>query len=73
MDMIMKGQWKDTSGKLCNPGNSFFLQLAARSVREVNMQRDADGLSYTRKAMIMRGLALNTNGSWEVDQLTPEL
>lgn len=73
MQMIQKGMWRDSSGKLRNPGKRFFLELSARCVREVNMQRDADGLRYGRKAMIMTGLALNTNGQWEIGQLTPEL
>lgn len=73
MDMIREGKWKDNSGKLFNPGKLFFLRLAADAVRDVNRQRDSDGLSFARKAMIMTGMALNTNGQWEVSQLTPQL
>lgn len=73
MDMIRQNRWKDSAGKIANPGKTFFLRLAARCVRAVNLQRDADGLSYARKAMIITGLALNTNGIWEKSQLTPEL
>ena len=73
MECIKKNKWKDSSGKLRNPGKTFFLQLAAKCVREVNLQRDENGLSFARKAMIITGLALNTNGSWEVGQLTPDL
>ena len=62
MNMIREGKWKDSSGKIANPGKSFFLKLAADAVRDVNRQRDGDGLTYARKAMILRGLALNTNG-----------
>lgn len=73
MDMIRQNRWKDSAGKIANPGKTYFLRLAARCVRVVNLQRDADGLSYARKAMIITGLALNTNGIWEKSQLTPEL
>lgn len=73
MEMVQQNKWKDSSGKLLNPGKRFFLQLAADSVRDVNRQSDADGLSFARKAMIMTGLSLNTNGRWEICQLTPEL
>lgn len=73
MELIQKGLWKDSSGKLYNPGKPFFLKLAARVVREVNLQKDTDGLNFARKAMIISGLSLNTNGFWEVKQLTPAL
>lgn len=73
LEMIQQGKWKDSSGRLINPGKSFFLKLAAKAVREVNRQRDENGLSYARKAMIMTGMALNTNGQWEIGQLTPDL
>lgn len=73
MDMIRAGKWKDGSGRLHNPGKTFFLKLAAKCVREVNLQRDGDGISYARKAMIITGMALNSNGIWEPSQLRPEL
>lgn len=73
LDCIKRGKWKDSCGKIHNPGKSYFLQLAAKCVREVNQQRDADGISFARKAMIITGLGLNTNGHWEIGQLTPEL
>jgi len=56
-----------------NPGKRYFLQLAADSVRDVNLQRDANGLTYARKAMIRCGLALDVTGEWHIKQLTPEL
>ena len=62
MDMIKEGKWNDQSGCLLNPGKGFFLGLAADAVRDVNRQRDADGLTDGRKAMILTGMALNTNG-----------
>lgn len=62
---MQKNMWKDKSGRLLNSGKSFFLRLAADSVAEVNRQRDADGLSFARKAMIMTGMAMNTNDRWE--------
>lgn len=41
-------------------------------MRKINQQRDDDGLSYRRKAMIVTGIASNTIGQWDVWQLTPE-
>lgn len=72
MDMIRSGKWKD-SGRLVNPGKTFFLRLAARCIRAVNLQRDSEGVQYARKAMIITGMAKNTNGLWEKSQLTPQL
>jgi hypothetical protein len=65
-----QGNW---SGKLHNPGKSFFLQLAADCVEEVNKQRDADGITLARKAMILWGLNYGLNGKWEVKQLHAHL
>lgn len=73
LGLIKEGKWKDGSGKLFNPGKRFFLKLAAEAVMEVNKQRDAEGITYARKSMILTGMALNTNGLWEEKQLTPEL
>ena len=42
-------------------------------VRDVNDQRDENGITYARKAMILCGMSLNTNGIWEIGQLKPEL
>lgn len=67
--MIKKGLWKDSKGRLCNPGKSFLLKLDARVVREVNLEMDSDGLRFARKAMIITGISLNTNGAWGVQQL----
>lgn len=73
MDMIRNGQWSEGSGLLLNPGKSYFSKLAVAAVRDVNAQRDEDGLSYARKAMIRTGMALNINGRWEETQLFPRL
>ncbi|MEM7298840.1 MAG: hypothetical protein AAF391_11305, partial [Bacteroidota bacterium] len=75
LQCINEGQWQDGvdgqgSGRLPNPGKRFFLKLAADSVREVNGMRDANGLSYARKAMIMTGMSLSVNGTWSESQLT---
>lgn len=53
MELIQSGRWKDSSDRITNPGKSYFLRLAAYSVRDVNKQREADRLSYARKAMIL--------------------
>jgi hypothetical protein len=40
IEMIKEGSWSDGSGKLLNPGKTFFLKLAAASVRRVSEMRD---------------------------------
>ncbi len=52
-------------------GKMFFLRLAADVIREVNMVRDKDGVSFARKAMLQCGLGLK-NGVWKISQLKPE-
>jgi hypothetical protein len=56
-----------------NPGKEFFLRLAADAVRDVNLMRDENGLTYSRKAMIRCGLALDVTGVWHEKQLSREL
>ena len=68
LSLIQSGAWTK-SGRLPNPGKSFFLRLAADSVSDVIKQRDQHGIFYARKAMILCRMALNTNGRWEVGQL----
>jgi hypothetical protein len=70
---IADGEWQKVSGAIKNPGKTFFLNLAAEAVRKVNAQRDSNGISYARKAMIRCGLSLDVNGQWHVGQLSPEL
>lgn len=75
---IKAGEWMDSangksSGKIRNPGKTFFLRLASEAVRQVNAMRDKNGVQYARKAMIMTGMSLNLNGRWEESQLTDEL
>eukprot|EP00644_Phytophthora_capsici_P012335 jgi/Phyca11/121804/e_gw1.46.284.1 len=53
------GKW---SGKLQNPGKRFFLELAARCVRQVNLMEDDKHVSHPRKAMILCGLSKGVNG-----------
>ena len=70
--MLKHNAWTD-GRRLLNPGKVFFFRLAAEVVPGVNAQRDADCLTYARKALIICGIALNTNGKWEEGQLKPEL
>ena len=68
----MSNNWSDgllSSGKILNPGNPYFMNLAVECVSEVNASIDHDGIPSVRKAMITCGLALNTNGCWEIAQL----
>lgn len=67
------GSFGTKSGAIPNPGKPFFLKIAAQAVRDVNMQRDENGLTYARKAMIRCGLAKQPNGLWEIKQLFPHL
>ena len=61
------------SGKLKNPGKHFFPELCAAAARKLNEQRDKNGLTCARKAMIRTGMARNWNGLWEEKQLSQEL
>ena len=47
--------------------------MEAAVLRQVENERDEDGVSLVRKAMIGSGMALNLNGEWEVCQLFPHL
>lgn len=76
MNALDKKMWADgmsTSGKQSNIGKRYFLQLATKSFRAIRAQRDTDGVSYARKAMLRCGMALNLNGKWEQMQLLFEL
>ena len=61
--MINHNASKDC-GRLPNPWKVFLFGIAAEAVGDVNAQRDADGLTYARNAMIICGMALNTNRKW---------
>lgn len=80
MELIKENGWQNKvrkdgswSGKLQNPGKMFFLQLASDAVKAVNLQRDKNGMSYARKAMMRCGLSLGIDGTWSVSQLYPHL
>ncbi|ETO99823.1 hypothetical protein F441_22753 [Phytophthora nicotianae CJ01A1] len=80
LELIQDNNWQNKvrkngswSGKLQNPGKKFFLQLAADSVKAVNLQKDKNGMSYACKAMIRCGLSLGIDGTWTVEQLYPHL
>ena len=80
VEMIKEEQWQNNvrsngnwSGKLRNPGKSYFLQLAADAVRRVNVMRDENNEKYSRKAMRLCGMALNNQGQWTVEMLGAEL
>lgn len=69
--MWVKGQ--KSFGRLRNPGKLLFLQIAAKDVNTVGVERDTDGVTFVRKAMVRCGLALSLNGVWEEKQLFTEL
>ncbi|ORY50527.1 hypothetical protein BCR33DRAFT_846982 [Rhizoclosmatium globosum] len=70
--MLENEDVSEASGKLKNPGKHFFLRTASQSVKDANSQKDSDGLSYTRKAMIRCGLSLE-NGEWKESMLSKQL
>lgn len=47
--------------------------MAAGAVDDVNKQKDNEGISYARKAMLLYGMALNTEGVWKEEQLSLQL
>ncbi|KAG2786457.1 hypothetical protein JG687_00009306 [Phytophthora cactorum] len=47
--------------------------MAAAAVKEVNQQRDNNGINYVQNAMIRCGLSLNVDGTWFTKQLFPHL
>lgn len=60
----------DYSGKLLQPGKSYYLKLAAKCCRLENEMRDPDdGVSLVRKDMIRCGLGKNLKGMREEKQL----
>ena len=76
LEMITKNEWIDWrsgSGKLTNPGKTFYLKLSAAVIRDVENEKDSDWVSFIRKAMIGSGMGLNLNGQWEVRQLFSHL
>ncbi|DAZ98192.1 TPA: hypothetical protein N0F65_005324 [Lagenidium giganteum] len=64
------GEW---SGKLTQPGKTYFLQLAVQACRIDSGMQDDTGLSVERKSMIRCGLGKNVMGVWEEKQLTLHL
>lgn len=44
--MITVKKWSYGSGKLLNPGKHYFLALEAAALRDFNLQRDGDRLSF---------------------------
>lgn len=52
-------------GRLPNLLKTYFLRMAADGVIGVNKIRVKDGLSYSRKSMILCGLALRVNEKWK--------
>lgn len=50
---------------VCSFGQSrkgLLFRLASRYIREVYQECDENGITYARKAMIITGMDLNTNG-----------
>ena len=69
MQLIIDNEWQGnglagSSGALENPSKPYFFQLTANVVRDVNAQRDRNGISFARKAMIRCGMSLGMDGAW---------
>ena len=73
MDAIRRGDWRQGSGSLQNPGKKFFLETAAECVRLVNLERDKNGINWAKKSMILCGLDIGPCGYWKVEQLGRDL
>lgn len=73
MQAIRRGEWADAHEKIRNPGKHFYLELAKKTIANKNRQRDGNGVSYTRKSMIICEQAKNVNVVWEELQLTRQL
>lgn len=78
LHLIIDNEWMDdglwgSSGALRNPRKPYFLQLAANAIKDVTIQRDKNGISYIRKAMIWCGILLNLDGAWTIQQFFREL
>ena len=75
--MIKEGAWRNGpkgSGKLCNPGKQFFMNLADECIKAVNEKIDEGlGISFARKSMIRCGLAKNVDGIWSEKMLFQHL
>ena len=56
-----------------NSDKKFFLKIASIAVEDVNLQTDAEWLTYSGKAMIRCGLAKQLNSLWEISQSFPHL
>lgn len=65
--------WKNGSGKLTNPGKTFYLKLAAVVLQIVERDLDEDNVSYVRKAIMVSGMALNLIGQLDMRQFFPHL
>jgi DDE superfamily endonuclease len=72
-ETVKKGDWKNESGKISNPGKRYFLQLATDAIRTVKIARDTNGVHYARKAMIRCGMGLDLCGEWRFEQLSEDL
>lgn len=61
-------EWKNSKSR-----EDILFEVGGTSVREINKQRDTEGITYARKAIIMTGMDLKTNGRSEESQLTAVL
>ncbi|POM60021.1 hypothetical protein PHPALM_31169 [Phytophthora palmivora] len=69
MQAIQRGEWRQGSGALLNPGKKFSLETAAECVRRANAECDKSGVNWEKKSMILCGLDISADGVWKIEQL----
>lgn len=72
----MNGNFRDGAGgtgKLLNPERRYYLKLGAEAAQKERVKTDSNGLNYTGKAMILRGLSLDMDSVWRVSGLNTDL
>lgn len=56
-----------------NIQETIFLKLTTVAIRDINNERDENGIAYTRKGIIRTVLAKNLDNQWEEAQLFPNI
>ena len=67
----IKNQFTQT-GRVMNPGKHSILLLIQQSISNLN-ERMCGNINVPTKSMILSGMIPNSDGLWNVSQLTPEL
>jgi hypothetical protein len=73
IDAKFKEKGKNWSGKLEHPPRSWYLTTAKKCCDDLNNQKDATGMSWAQKAMVLCGLGVPEDGVWKKEMLKREL